>query len=120
MFETLILVAVLAQAAVPTNPMEVEFTSADHAVVTEYEAGFFLSGAAQPVTTVSLGKPALTSGKVHAQLPSRPSALGQYELKVRAKVGTVVSPWYAGGPLGDQPVPFVRALLPLANLAILR
>lgn len=109
-----------AWAQLPINPFEIEFDpSTDHAIVTSYEVGFFFAGATNPVSTEDVGKPALVTGKVVAQLASKPTSLGQYEMKVRSRgTGGAVSAWAAGGPQGNVPVPFVRALLPPMNLVI--
>jgi hypothetical protein len=117
----LVVVSASAQTTIPKNPFEIEFDSPDHALITEYEAGFFMAGGTVPTSTQSLGKPALNaSGKVVAQLTSRPTALGQYELKVRAKAGTAFSEWGAGGATGDEAVPFERVLLRPVALRIAR
>jgi len=101
----------------PVNPTGFEFTSPDHPIVTSYDLGFFLLGAAQPVSTIDIGKPVpRPDGVIAGPLNARPLALGSYELKVRAKVGTTVSAWGAGGADGKTPVPFDRVLNPPANL----
>lgn len=114
--------ASVAEAQIPVNPdpFTVAFTSVDHALVTEYEAGFFFAGGVEPVSTQSLGKPPIVNGTVSAELKSRPTALGQYELKIRAKAGADVTAWAGGGANGDQPVPFAIVLRPPANLTIVR
>jgi hypothetical protein len=105
------------------NPSEVIFTSPDHAIATDYEVGYFLAGASVPVQSQKFPKPALgADGDVHLTVNSRALALGQYETRVRAWVGTpgaagsVVSGWGGGGPLGDQSVPFARVLSQPFNL----
>lgn len=113
-------VSVVAQT-VPINPTEIAFSSPDHAIVTDYEVGYFLAGATVPVQSQKVAKPALNAdGDVHLTTNSRPLALGQYEIKVRAYVGTVTTPWAGGGPAGDQSVPFARALSLLGNLRVVR
>jgi hypothetical protein len=81
-----------------TNPRIVEFDpSADHStvsadgqpLVTRYDLQIYLQGAAQPVTTASLGKPALAAdGKVRVDfstiLIGWPLADGTYEARVAA------------------------------------
>ena len=105
----------------PVNPTEYAFDSPDHAIVTDYEIGWFLAGQTVPVQTTKLPKPALNAdGSVHLTASSRPLTLGQYEVKVRPYVGTTVGPWGAGGAAGDQPVPFSRALSSISNLRVVR
>ncbi len=81
-----------------TNPKVVEFDpSADHStlavdgqqMVTRYDLQIYLQGAAQPVSTASLGKPALdVDGKVRVDfstiLVGWPLANGTYEARVAA------------------------------------
>ena len=81
-----------------TNPKVVEFDpSADHAAVagngqpavSRYDLQIYLQGAAQPVTTASLGKPALAAdGKIRVDfstiLVGWPLATGTYEARVSA------------------------------------
>lgn len=106
-----------AAAQNPVNPTAFEFTSSDHPIVTGYDLGFFLLGAQQPVSTIDIGKPIpRPDGVLTGPLNARPLALGSYELKVRAKVGTTVSAWGGGGADGKSPVPFDRALSSPANL----
>ena len=100
--------------AVPTNPSEVAFASPDHAIITDYEIGFFLTGAAQPVQANKQAKPGLsTDGDVHLTFNSRPLGLGIYELKVRAYAGTEVGTW--SGPVG-----FTRVLSGIGPVRIVR
>lgn len=106
---------------VPVNPTEIAFDSPDHAIITDYEVGYFLAGATAPVQSQKVAKPALNAdGSVHLTTNSRPLTLGQYEIRVRAYVGTVTTAWAGGGPAGDQPVPFSRALSQLTGLRIVR
>ena len=81
-----------------TNPRVVEFDpSADHAavaadgqpVVSRYDLQIYLQGATQPVTTASLGKPALAAdGKIRVDFSTMlvgwPLADGGYEARVAA------------------------------------
>lgn len=112
--------SVAGAQTVPVNPVGYEFTSADHPIVTSYEIGIFLLGAQQPVSSADIGKPTPrpSDGVIVGALNARPLALGSYELKVRAKVGTSVSTWGAGGADGKTPVPFDRALSSPANLKL--
>jgi hypothetical protein len=110
----LFLALFLPQTAVPINPSEVAFLSPDHAIVTEYEVGFFLATAIQPVQTARFPKGALGSdGEVHLTINSRPLALGSYTLKVRAIADATVGEW-------SQPAPFSRALSMLGAPRIVR
>jgi hypothetical protein len=90
--------AVSAQAQTLVNPHRVEFNpSDDHSrltadgqpMVQRYDLQFFLSGATQPVTTVSLGKPTPESdGKIRVDYSSLvtpfPLADGNYSARVAA------------------------------------
>lgn len=110
-----------AQTAPPKNPSEVAFTCPDHAADTDHEVGFFLAGATAPVQAQRVGDPAVNAdGSVHAAINSRPLGIGAYELKVRIYAGTTASAWGAGGPDGQTPVPFERALLPPVDLRVVR
>lgn len=111
----LVIAGELPQATTPPiNPSEIAFTSPDHAIITDYEIGFFLVGAVQPVQVNKQAKPGISSdGDVHLSFNSRPLGLGVYELKVRAYAGTTVGDW-------STPAGFSRALSPLGNPRIVR
>lgn len=108
-------------AQTPVNPSLIEWDCPDHAIDTDHEVGFFLLGATEPVSMQRLGDPApQPNGKVQTGINSRPLGMGQYELAIRVYVGPAVSEWGRGGPNGDVPVPFTRALSRVVNLSILR
>ncbi len=94
-------------AAQTVNPRFIEFTSADHSVITRYELGFFAAGATAPVTTVSVPKAewdAQPEGYWRHALP-RP-VFGTYVMKARAFApvpggGEIDSGWST-----DQTSPF--------------
>lgn len=104
-----------AQSGVVINPNKVSFeVSADHnrsvygtPAVTTYDLRIFAKGAAAPVTSSDLGKPAAPDGgrvefdraTVFAAVP-----IGEYEARVAA-----VGP---GGEGVTPPVPFGRLLAP--------
>jgi hypothetical protein len=104
----------------PANPTKAEFSSPDHAVITRYDFGIFLLGATAPTSTVDIGKPApRADGLIEGALNVKPFGIGNYELKVRAIVGTTVGPWMGGGAAGTATVPFDRVLLQPALLKVL-
>ena len=105
----------------PRNPSRVAFSCLDHAQDTEHEVGYFARGAAQPQMVQKVGDPPVDpiSGEVTATVTVLPLVIGDYEMKVRALVGSVAGDWGAGGPAGDQPVPFGRAPFRPAGLRIL-
>lgn len=110
-----------AQTPPPVNPSEIQLDDPDYALSTDYEVGYFVQGASAPTQTQKFTKPALNAdGHVHLFINSRPLGLGQYELQVRSYVGATFSAWGRGGPNGDQPVPFARALSQPVNLLIVR
>lgn len=118
----LVLLALAAPAAAQTiNPTKVEFTvSADHnvlvlgqAAVTRYDLRVYAEGAAQPMTTSDLGKPAavdnatvtIDRAAVFAAVP-----LGAYTGRVAA-----MGP---GGEGVSDAVPFGRLLAPSAPRSV--
>lgn len=92
-----------AQAPVP-NPTAVEFTpSMDHAMIDDYQLGYFLLGAAEPVTVTDLGKPAPdASNTCRVPINVMPLSFGDYVARARARAGTTWSEW------SDPSNPLVR------------
>ena len=88
-------VASSAVAQTIRNPSGATFTpSADHATITSYEIGWFLTGAVEPVSTVDIGKPAPDGTNTCAiAINVMPLAFNEYTAKIRAKAGTVYSDW---------------------------
>jgi hypothetical protein len=84
----------LAQTPIP-NPTAIEFTpSPDHAQIDVYEVGWFLVGAASPVSVSDIGKPAPNASNIcRATINVMPLAFNSYIAKARAKAGTVYSDW---------------------------
>ena len=90
-----IAVAASAQTPIP-NPRSAEFTpSPDHAAITSYEIGWFLGAAADPVSTVDIGKPTPNASNIcTAAINVMPLAFGDtYTAQIRAKAGTIYSEW---------------------------
>lgn len=107
-----LLVASSAQAQTVKNPTTAVFTvSADHAVVTKYELGFFMSGAAEPVQVADLGTGAPAGESLTRPLPSFPIGV-TYVAKVRAYAGAIASDWSA------ESNPFFRTPAPPSGLAV--
>lgn len=78
-----VLVAASALAQSVVNPTRVNFTpSPDDAVVTRYEIGYFLIGAASPFFVYDLNRPTC-SPTCDLPLPAKP-AFGNFVAKVRA------------------------------------
>jgi hypothetical protein len=67
-----------------TNPSKIQFSSADHATVTDYDIGYFASGATDPVQVINVPKSEFTAaGSLWERALPRP-VLGNYTVKVRA------------------------------------
>lgn len=123
----LILIPSLVQAQTSIkNPTHIAFVSPDHPIATAYEVGIFLGSAAAPISTLTIGKPALdpTTQEVNATISVRAVTLGSYNVKVRAIITSLAgtpqfSEWGGGGPLGDQPIPFDRVLSLPVSLRLL-
>lgn len=101
----LVLAPVVVHGQAPVqNPTKAEFTpSADHATIDYYQIGYFLAGAAEPVTVTDLGKPAPDASNVcRVDLNTQPLTFGGYIAKVRARAGGVWSDW------SDPSNPFER------------
>ena len=114
---TLLLVASCASAQVVLNPGHVEYTpSTDHAQLTKYVMGFFLSGAALPVQTGDL--PIVTPGSTGTVLQALPFAVPVaglvYTARMQACINAVCSDWsadsnqFARSPGGIVGVPAVK------------
>jgi hypothetical protein len=86
--------AVNAQT-IPGNPTGAEFTpSPDHAAVSQYEIGWFLSGAVDPLSITDIGKPTPDQNNVcRVTINVMPLPFNQYTAKIRAKAGDVYSEW---------------------------
>lgn len=111
-----VLVASIAQAQA-VNPKFIEFTSADHAIVTRYELGYFAIGATAPVQTVSIPKSEFTAqadSYLRTALP-RP-VFGNFVLKARAFAPAVGGGEVDSGWSTDQTLPFV--LSPMAPVGL--
>lgn len=105
---TLLGFAAVASAQTVKNPTRAEFTaSADHAVITSYEIGWFLGAAVDPVSTVDLGKPTPDATNLcTTAINVMPLPFNEYTAKMRAKAGTVYSDWsLASNPFQRVPGP---------------
>jgi hypothetical protein len=94
--------ATVAQAQV-VNPNKVAWDAPDHAITLRYELGYFLSGAAAPVQTVSVPVASVTpvASSFEAALP-RP-VLGAFVARMKAcgaaaGGGEVCSEWSEASP----------------------
>lgn len=85
----------------PINPTRIEFDHEDFAMTDFYELGYQQPGASAPQIVVALVKPGSCS-PCSGLLVSRPTALGNWQVGVRAVAGGVRSEW---SPFVD----FVRA-----------
>lgn len=87
--------AAVASAQTLKNPTGATFTpSADHVTITNYEIGWFLTGAVEPVSTLDIGKPTPDGTNTCAiAINVMPLAFNEYVAKIRAKAGTVYSDW---------------------------
>ena len=97
-----------AFAQTVTNPGHVQYTvSADHAQLTKYIIGYFLSGATDPVQTADLAvvTPDATQ-KVEQAINATPLTFGTYTARLRSVAGAVMGEWSADSNA------FVRAPLP--------
>jgi hypothetical protein len=85
----------LASAQTPAmNPTGVVFTpSADHALLTGYEFGYFAVGAADPVQTVTKTLAQLTAEGTDYTFPFPRLLFGTYDVKLRACANAVCSTW---------------------------
>lgn len=108
----------LAQArprdAVVVNPTVAEFlASADHAVLTSYVGGYFMSGATEPMLEVDLGKPTPDNAQTcTVALNVKPLAFAtDYSLRIKAVAAGVASDW-------SNPAPFARKPLPVSGLVV--
>ena len=89
-----LLMATSAWAQPVTNPTSVAFTaSADHALVTAYEVGYFAVGASAPVQTTSVAKASLTAIGAEWGFPFPRLLFGTWEVKLRACAVAVCSGW---------------------------
>jgi hypothetical protein len=88
--------AVPASAQNITNPTTVIFTvSPDHAQLSKYVVGYFLSGASAPVTQndLPLGTPNAQQEVSNPILLAGIPFIGGVTAKVKAVAGTMESPW---------------------------
>jgi len=90
-----------------TNPSTVAFTpSADHALLSGYELGYFAAGASSPTQAVVRTLAQLTPSVGDFTFPFPRLLFGTYEVKLRACAGATCSAWVPA----DQ----TAAVLPLA------
>lgn len=88
--------AASASAQPVPNPTTVAFTpSADHALVTAYEFGYFALGATSPVQTASISTANLTAAGADFTFAFPRLLFGSYEHKLRACAGASCSAWAA-------------------------
>ena len=74
----------IASAQTLVNPTRVEWESADHAVVTRYDLGYYTSAtASEPAVVVDAGKPA-TCAPCSVTLQGKPLLGGNLVVRVRA------------------------------------
>lgn len=91
-----LLMAASASAQPVPNPTTVAFTpSADHALVTAYEFGYFAAGATSPTQTASVPSANLTAAGADYTFPFPRLLFGTYEHKLRACAGASCSAWAA-------------------------
>lgn len=87
------------QAQAIANPSTVTFTpSADHALVSAYELGYFAVGATDPVSSVPRTLAQLTADGANFSFPFPRLLFGTFEVKLRACApahggGTACSAW---------------------------
>jgi hypothetical protein len=111
-----LLLALPVGAQTVTNPTGVTFTaSVDHATLTKYVIGYFLSGATNPLqeADLPLGTPDAQQ-IVTASINARPLGYGTYTAKVRAVAGAMTSDWSL--PSND----FTRTPLPPAGAPVVK
>jgi hypothetical protein len=90
----LLVFAVGASAQAVTNPGHIEYTpSADHAMLTKYVVGYFLSGATDPVQEADLAIVAPVGGVVTQVINSTPLPFGTYTAKLKSVAGAAVGEW---------------------------
>lgn len=100
-----------AQTPVKNPTTAVIGISPDHADITRYELGFFLSGATEPVQVADVGTGTPVAGELAKPLPAFPIGV-TYIAKARAYAGTIASDW------SPASAPFYRTPAPPAGLVV--
>lgn len=112
---SLLVFAVSASAQAVINPAHVEYTpSADHATLTKYVIGYFLSGATDPVQSQDLAVVAPVAGVITQVINSTPLTFGTYTAKLKSVAGAIEGEWslpsngFTRAPLPPTTAPIVK------------